>query len=478
MDVDEPLVNALNTLTDDELAQLDKFLAPQQLSGGKGKEKKRGGAQAIISKAKLIERLKAMIKGMVVSKKIVPLSQPPDRLSPPQPDRLSALENLPLLKIMSPLTIHEIYAINSSHQSLFDIFVNELVRHLLQFIKESKERAQLLVQITRCSIDISMFGLHFTIIGSDKENIKFQWINKYILETSDFNTIRSSPFKNMFENMLERLIKAANEGVELNYGNLLLLYKRYYKVSYVGKEKWFNIFRSHNILKNYIMLVEKRIKEPAFVNALEIYKAAQLFKDPDLPAELPPMPEEKPIVTSQYILEPTIKKILEQLGQYYGSMLVNFLLQLSVKQKTYSFIPEQGIIDVDGNFVAEFESEAPYIKNIEGFANNLIASQLFKDAKEKIRSQSFGSDNQQVYYFFEYVWETRMFCMKSESDDTGICEIIEDQASGQAGGKPHKNSYESMTVKDLKERAAKRKIKGYYKMCKQDLIEALRGKRK
>jgi hypothetical protein len=40
--------------------------------------------------------------------------------------------------------------------------------------------------------------------------------------------------------------------------------------------------------------------------------------------------------------------------------------------------------------------------------------------------------------------------------------------------KPHKNSFESKTVKQLKSCAIERKIKGYSMMCKAELIEALR----
>lgn len=43
-----------------------------------------------------------------------------------------------------------------------------------------------------------------------------------------------------------------------------------------------------------------------------------------------------------------------------------------------------------------------------------------------------------------------------------------------SGGKPRKNTFESMTVADLKQRCVKRNIKGYSSMRKAELIAALR----
>lgn len=54
--------------------------------------------------------------------------------------------------------------------------------------------------------------------------------------------------------------------------------------------------------------------------------------------------------------------------------------------------------------------------------------------------------------------------------------ITDNKSLNRSGGtpKPRKGSYESMTVAQLKERCAKRGIKGYSSLRKADLIAALR----
>jgi hypothetical protein len=158
------------------------------------------------------------------------------------------------------------------------------------------------------------------------------------------------------------------------------------------------------------------------------------------------------------------KAMYNDFAQQYGTLTVingNVAYSfLPISTGRYAFIGETDIKHwTDTGFVKEYERD-PTVKTLNINVENVrqISTFLKQKLEERLRKQK--QEERSV----------RPFDMSVRTGQW----ITTPQTQPQHAGKPRKGSYESMTVTELKQRCAKRGIKGYSSLRKADLIAALK----
>jgi Ca2+/Na+ antiporter len=150
----------------------------------------------------------------------------------------------------------------------------------------------------------------------------------------------------------------------------------------------------------------------------------------------------------------------------------------------YIFKTNNGIYDITNTGIPSNIAEIPFLMRITKVKEEI---KILKSLIDRIRILKFQTSiskdevfsNRRKIYFLRKELEKNQVLLKN----LGIVnietanKIIENIKGNEAGGmimKKRKNSFEAMTMKELKKRAMKKKIKGYSSMKKETLIHALR----